>query len=318
MIATNYTGRKLLYVLCVVLALSGCLRMKSQSPVRFLTSEANTTDYWPCFSPDGKSVLFSRSTDQQRTWEFFIVPSSGGTARRFSAKPLPVSATRANWSSRNNRIAFTGEGLDDSASVWTMHADGTQAEKVTATGLSSQVYYPSWFPDGNRLAVVDFGEDDSLGGVIKQVDLRNGVVTSLTDRKQVLAGMPSVSPDGKWIAFAGQANRGQAYDQKNNSIWLLDEAEHARQLENEQGRAPSWSPDSQWISFESNRGNPNQEYAVYIMDRNGTKARPLTEPSYDATHPVFSSDTKRMVFSAKQTATKDQWGSIAILNKPLH
>ena len=46
------------------------------APARFLTVDTNATDYWPCFSPDGSTVLFSRSTDDGKTWKLFVVPST--------------------------------------------------------------------------------------------------------------------------------------------------------------------------------------------------------------------------------------------------
>jgi Tol biopolymer transport system component len=125
----------------------------------FLTADSNVMDYWPSFSPNGKTVLFSRSFDSGNTWTLFVVPSSGGTARTLSTTPLPVSGTRANWSVSNDIIAFTG-----------------------------------------------------------------------------------LSPDGKSIVFAGQKNEGQAYDQRKNSIWLIDEKGDLQTLEPNQGRAPVWSP----------------------------------------------------------------------------
>ncbi len=78
---------------------------------RFLTNSGDgTVDYWPCFSPDGKTVLFSRSVDKGRSLSLWKIAASGGAAEAFAA--LPVTATRAAWSAKNNLIAFTGTGTD--------------------------------------------------------------------------------------------------------------------------------------------------------------------------------------------------------------
>lgn len=74
----------------------------------FITSDPQAVDYWPSFSPDGQSVLFSRKPFGERKWELFVVPTTGGVARRLNRNPLPVSATRSNWSTKSNVIAFTG------------------------------------------------------------------------------------------------------------------------------------------------------------------------------------------------------------------
>jgi Tol biopolymer transport system component len=84
--------------------------------------------------------------------------------------------------------------------------------------------------------------------------------------------MPSVSPDGRWVAFAGQKNDGQSYDQEENVIWLLSDSGTLKTLEPNpvQGRAPVWSPDGTHIAFESDRGSPDGHYAIFVIGRDGT------------------------------------------------
>ena len=273
------------------------------SPVayHFITNEPGAIDLWPCFAPDGKTILFSRSMDKGRTWDLFVVPTSGGEARRLSAAPLSVSATRANWS-KANVIAFTGQTPAGGSSLWLINADGSEPRQIRASSLSDGVFYPSWYPDGRRLAVVDFGGGE--GGVVKQVDLARDTATPLTSRQQVLAGMPRVSPDGRWIAFAGQENHGQTYDQLKNSIWLRDDKGKLHALDAKQGRAPSWSRDGKWLAFESDRDNPDHLYAIFIARRTGGAPIPITPNALHANHPAWSPDGKRLVTSGVLPGTQ--------------
>jgi hypothetical protein len=78
--------------------------MTGVTPKEITTPTVGTLDYWPCFSPDGKTVLFSRTLDGGRTWALFRVPADGGTAEPFAK--LPVSASRANWSVKSGRIVL--------------------------------------------------------------------------------------------------------------------------------------------------------------------------------------------------------------------
>src|SRR5262245_60398805 len=143
--------------------------LPSTADARFLTTGSVATDYWPCFSADGKVVLFSRSFDGGKRWELFTVASVGGHPRRFTHSPLPVSATRAAWSIRHNTIAFTGTSPDGKSSVWIINADGTNARRLVLSGVSDNVLYPSWYPDGEHLAVVD-----AVERVIKRIDRKGG------------------------------------------------------------------------------------------------------------------------------------------------
>ena len=283
------------------------------SKARFLTSEAGSFDEWPCFSPDGNSILFSRSVDKGKTWEFFLVSADGGEAKRFVQSPLPlsVSATRAAWSARTNLIAFTGVSNDGIGSLWFLDSQGTQARPFVAAAPTQQAFYPSWYPDGRRLVVMD-----AKDLVLKSVDRESGAIETITDRNRIFTGMPSVSPDGKSIAFAGQVNAGQPYDQNKNSIWLIGKTGEPHVVEHEslQGRAPTWSPDGRRIVFESNRGS-GRFYAVFVIGADGTGATQITEYNLNATHPVWSPRSKEIVFSARQS--NGQMGTgIAIADVP--
>jgi Tol biopolymer transport system component len=262
--------------------------------VRFLTT--GSQDYWPCFSPDGTHILFSRRTQGTGNWELFLVAVAGGEPQRLVRSPLPVSATRANWSRQNNQIAFTGTSANGVNAVWLVNSDGSSPRRLELRGVSAQVFDPSWFPNGNQIAVMDGQEL-----VIKRIDLGSGIAVTVTDHKQVLTGMPSVSPDGKWIVFAGQKNTGQRYDQTKNSIWLVDEGGRMRNVESgaAQGRAPTWSPDGNRLTFESDRGTLNGGYAIFLINRDGTGLTQLTDRGLDANHPVWSPDGRQLAFAAR-------------------
>jgi Tol biopolymer transport system component len=265
-------------------------------------------DYWPCFSPNGKTVLFSRTADGSHS-SLYVVPATGGEAKPLTAIPVTVSATRAAWA-KSGMIAFTGDS-DGKTAIWVAKADGSAAYAVpTPTDGSQQLVYPSWYPDGAHVAAMD-----GKNLVIRRIDLATGATTLATDHAQVLTGMPSVSPDGAVIAFAGQKNAGQPYNQEENAIWLVDTAGKLSTLEAKpsQGRAPVWSPDGRYLSFESDRG-PSGQYAIFLIKRDGSGITQVTDYALNATHGAFSPDGRHMVFAAMDAGTRQT--RIAIIDLP--
>ena len=280
----------------------------ASSPVRFLTS--GNQDLWPCFSPDGFHILFSRRVGE--TFELLLIPVVGGQPQQLAHSPLLVSATRANWSKQKNLIAFTGTSSHGENRIWIINSDGLSTREVESHGLSEQMFYPSWFPGGEQIAAMD-----AQDMVIKKIDLNTGVAMTITDPKRVLTGMPSVSPDGKWIAFAGQENTGQKYDQTKNSIWLVDDTGVAHNVESNpgQGRAPTWSPDGKLLAFESIRGSTSGLYSIFLINRDGTGLIQVTDPALNADHPVWSPDGRQLAFSARASIWVKGRG-IAIIDLP--
>jgi Tol biopolymer transport system component len=280
----------------------------ASSQVRFLTS--GSQDLWPCFSPDGTHLLFSRQAGD--TWQLFLVPAVGGLPQQLTRSSLPVSATRANWSRQNNLIAFTGTSSHGENSIWVMNSDGLNPREVKSHGLSDQMFYPSWFPNGEQVAAMD-----AQVMVIKKVDLNTGVAATITDHRQVFTGMPSVSPDGKSMAFAGQENTGQRYDQTKNVIWLVDDSgvSHTVELNPGQARAPTWSPDGKRLAFASTRGSSNGLYSIFLINRDGTGLTQVTDPVLNADHPVWSPDGRQLAFSARASTLIRSRG-IAIVELP--
>jgi len=302
--------------LCLLLLLLGCTGpAEGETPVgtglRFLAPDSSARDAWPCFSPDGKAVLFCRSLDREKSWHLFVVSSGGGTARRFDNVAQLLSETRPNWSPQTGKVAFVGRTADRGNCIWIANADGTGVRPLI--GASRSASYPSWYPNGAWLAFTDTREFS-----IDRVDVAGGGVVPMTDRRQVMAGMCNVSPDGKWIAFAGQENNGKAYEQAKNSIWLVGDDGKPRALETAraQGRAPAWSPTGERLAFESNRAGLHKYYAVYVINRDGSGIVQVTPEELNGNHPIWSPDGTSLVFETHRKVGGYWQNGIAIIALP--
>lgn len=267
--------------------------------IRFLTGEPDVADQWPRFSPDGKYVLFTRGNPFDIAPMLYVVPTDGGEARPLTSPELGVTPAAAVWSPRGDRIVFVGIAKQNKKSLWLIDPDGSNPRQLELEAISDRVAYPSWYPDGERLAVLDHN-------VIKRIDLNDGSVVEITDLEQVFAGKPSVSPDGQWIAFAGQKNTGQDYDKFSNTLWLISSSGDPQTLRHllDQGRHPNWSPDGRQLTFDIAHGKST---AVHVINVDGSGLRQVTDYALKAQNPDWSPDGTKLVAAAQPEVTAGQF-----------
>jgi Tol biopolymer transport system component len=285
----------------------GMAQRSAIQPVQWIIKESTGADMWAYIAPDGNTITFSRALDR-RTFELLATDNQGRKPEPFLKSSPAPSLTRGAWSRAHHRLAFNGGGKEVSdMGIYVADADGENVRRVPVKGLSSLILYPSWMPDGRAVVVVDAAAPG--GNTLFRIDLETGDSRALTNPAQMLVGMPSVSPNGKMIAFAGQLNEGQKYDQTKNQIWLMPiGGGKPKSVSAGQGRQPDWSPDGRWLAFASGRGDPAGHHAVFVVDRKGRNLTQLTEYTVNAQHPVWSPDGTWLVFSAQPGEQVDVFG----------
>jgi Tol biopolymer transport system component len=103
-----------------------------------------TSEFSPTWSPDGRWIAFSVAGPGEAPYGgIWKVPAGGG-------QPVLVldqeGAVRPAWSPDGGWIAF------DSARIWLVRPDGTDAHPITRRPLEVSEASPAWSPDGTRLA----------------------------------------------------------------------------------------------------------------------------------------------------------------------
>ncbi|HCG00778.1 MAG TPA: hypothetical protein DEV93_09585 [Chloroflexi bacterium] len=108
-----------------------------------------------------------------------------------------------------------------------------------------------------------------------------------------LVGDAQISPDGEKIAYAHKT-----LDREKNeyisSIYLWQEGESRRYSTGENDSAPRWSPDGELLAFLSGREGKAQ---IFVLPSSGGEARRLTDQKVGAGTPVWSPDSRSIVFS---------------------
>jgi Tol biopolymer transport system component len=120
-------------------------------------------------------------------------------------------------------------------------------------------------------------------------DLLRAQLTLAPQQPVVGARMPSLSPDGKQVAFVYRGD-----------IWITsDKGGRATPLTQhvETDAYPLFSPDGKWIAFASKR---NGNWDIFAVPADGGKARQLTWHSGSEIPYGWSPDGKRLLFSSKR------------------
>jgi TolB protein len=152
-------------------------------------------------------------------------------------------------------VQQVGNGL----SLWISDLDGKNARALIEDGRN---LLPSWVPDSKHIVWMSVGpvrknQDPASNSQIHIMNTKTGESRRLfSDPEQIKVSnaMPSVSPDGKKVAFA--SNRSGTF-----RIWVSDfdgsnakmistpptEQDENLKLPIEQ-KVPTWSPDGKWIA----------------------------------------------------------------------
>ncbi len=122
---------------------------------------------------------------------------------------------------------------------------------------------------------------------------------------------PRISPDGRHVAFVVMTIDEHKHTYRS-SIWLASvEGGEARRFTHEstQTNSPCWSPDGRWLAFVSDRQadqesrehkhNASGKPQIWLMPTDGGEAHQLTFMQHGASSPVWSPDSKQLLYSAQ-------------------
>ncbi|HEX9704028.1 MAG TPA: hypothetical protein VGA20_02130 [Gemmatimonadales bacterium] len=196
-----------------------------------VATTGRSLDFTPAFSPDGRTMAFSRATEEGTDIYTLNIKDNCCLQRltvgRFSDNLSPT------YSPDGQRLAFvsTRPGLPQ---VYVMAADGTDQQLFAPFdyGVTGSSNAPEWSPDGQSVA---FHRDVAGTLQVFVLDVRSRTVRQLTSvgRNED----PSWAPDSRHLAFVSDR---AGYRQ----LWIIDlETGRIRPLLQRSGaRLPAWSP----------------------------------------------------------------------------
>jgi Tol biopolymer transport system component len=181
------------------------------------------------------------------------------------------------------------------AHLWVVPASGGAPIQLTS-GVHLDVY-PFWFPSGDRIA---FGSNrPSPPGEVRlfvmtiPFDGRTGRSTGPAQQVSLeQAGIPAVSPDGRWIVFRPAESRG--------SLMVVPSvggtARTVVRVDGMMTMRPEWSPDGREIYFMAELSGSTGFHLMRVSADSG-QAQPLWSPGSPTRQPLALNATARWVLT---------------------
>ncbi|EDP97202.1 PD40 domain-containing protein [Kordia algicida OT-1] len=282
------------------------------------SSDENYHDGRPCFSPDGKTVLFERVGSTISLQEFWSVDIDTNSETLYY-KSDTYACSRASWSwnpqAMQNQIVFTGVFPKDDLPMGRIMLLSDYSPNNTALRLpvigyqNAELYYPTWYADENILLVTDYSNQQPKLLKIDIDTLHPEVVTY----DGFWSGMGTVNPvNTDIIAYAGQPITSKGYNQQYNKVYLQNGNNEpilfSETIPGVNGRAPWFSNDGLVMAFESQSETTNLQIFLKSVDLENpnTPIIPVSDPEFPAQHAKFSPDGSKLVWAQNYNSKKSQ------------
>jgi serine/threonine protein kinase len=158
-------GATLVYLRCVNTSRCFITRKSVDSGKTIDLYELGYDDYSPAVSPDGTKVSFLRKPDGKGSYEWAIVPLSGGSPQKLNIQVPTAGALKYAWSPDGKSILYVHEE-NGVGNIWSAPLDGKAPRKLTA--FDSEAILAFDVSPDNRLAI-------SRGSYVRDVVLIKNV-----------------------------------------------------------------------------------------------------------------------------------------------
>jgi len=216
-----------------------------------------------------------------------------------SSAPTPTPAVTDEDGSAGEGALLPLDSTSETARTTLVPSDPQTTPGIAPVGVrETPTLSAALRGSGNQL--IYFAERNDNYDLYK-LDLSTGLEIRLTFDPGA-DSYPSVSPDGRFIAF--QSNRDGDFD-----IFVMDiEGENLRRLTDNTvlDRIPAWSPDGSKIIFSSDTRN-DSTFDLYEILPDGSGLNPIFSNGQRNSHPRFSPDGRFVIFTTGDAQDGGTW-----------
>ena len=168
---------------------------------RLLTE--NPSSYFHSWSPDGKTILFTRP-NHAGGGNILSIPVEGGTEKALTTGT--GISDDPDYSADGQWVYFNSDRGGGPMQIWRMRPDGSGAEQVTSDEFNNWTPHPS--PDGKSILILSYdkgvtGHPANKGIALRILNVSDGKIRTLVN---IVGGagsdnVPNWAPDGTHFAF---------------------------------------------------------------------------------------------------------------------
>jgi Tol biopolymer transport system component len=264
-----------------------------------LTNTPRIVDEDPKWSLDGNQIIFQ--SDRDGNFEIYSMNSDGSQAQNLTNNP-----GQDYWPDlfviTAKEIAFVSDH-NGKSQIYLMPAPGEGAIQpvdfnslTLLTSNQYENYFPSWSPDGRKIAYYTHFSWQSWAIMIVNADGSQPYQLTTSSGETVCSFGPVWSPDGQQLAFNVEPDPIPTCEIKHTEIAVIDieDGEVDFLTHNDANDIiGSWSPGGKQLVFTSDRDGKDE---VYVMNADGSDQLRLTELESTNSMPVFSLDGKYITF----------------------
>ena len=166
----------------------------------YLTTSGATDIHDPSYDSNASVIAFAAGDQGPDSHDIYTVPAGGGTVTNLTQSPAGGVNNEPEFAPADHRLIWESKSGPSGWDIVTTTVDANGQNPATVINLTGSVgnsRWPTWSPDGTRIA---FASDRSGSW---QIYVMNSDGTGATPVTDTAGGniQPAWSPDGHWIAF---------------------------------------------------------------------------------------------------------------------